>query len=310
MCVFLSHYVIISLRVFYSPECSAVWIAMMIAKLGASSSRAVQVLFSNKAIVSVMGNQVRFQIRVFDVNARHPVVGPHVRLYAVRKDKPVPWPMRLIQPNDELGGSLFLSLPQVICHHIDLYSVLHPPKADNPLLAEKNGLDLRETDSATCKRTEVVCPVCSETFGMHDQWIRHVKYLQLAESLGQTPALAAHGRIQGVELSLDRYKPTTNLDILRTYFEQEISEVICAVEGTDPLTSGAFSALHSYQASDILWDHGSSFHPCISVDSSTYRVDLDRFHDISKTPVTRRHHQLSSRPHDSFFAANHDQPNR
>ena len=214
-------------------------------------------------------------------------------------------PLRLLQPNDELGGSLFLSLPQVIFHHIDLYSVLHPPKVDNPLVAAKNGLDLRETDSTTCKRTEVICPVCSETFGTHDQWIRHVKYLQLAESLGKTPSLAAHDRIQEVELSLDRYKPTSNLETLRAHFEQEISEVICVVEGTDPLTSGAFSALHSYQASDIVWNHKSAFHPCISVDSSTYRVDLDLFHDIVKTTGVKRHHQLSSRLHDSFFAANH-----
>ena len=272
----------------------------MIAKLGDSSARAVQMLLSDKAIVSAINGQMRLQIRIFDVNARHPVVGAHVRLYAMMKEKPVPRPLRLVQPNDELGGGLFLSLPQVISHHIDLYSVLHPPKFDNPLMNRKNGLDLREVDSSTYKRAEVSCPICSETFGTHDQWVRHVKYLQIVESLGKSPALGKHASIRQVELDFDGYKPTTNLDVLRAHFEQEISEVICVVEGTDPLTSGAFCAMHSYQAKDIVWDLGSVFQPCISVESGTYRVDLDRFHDVIKRGGGRQQ-QVSTRFHDAFF---------
>ncbi|GKY94721.1 hypothetical protein MPSEU_000437600 [Mayamaea pseudoterrestris] len=281
---------------------NAVWIALMIAALGDNSQRAVQVLFSEKAIVSVHGSQTRFQVRIFDVNAKHPVVNAHVRLYAMMKDKPGPRSLRLVQPDDELGGGMFLSLPQVISHHIDLYSILHPPKADNPLLENKNGLDMREADSSIGKRGEVSCPVCSENFGTHNQWVRHVKYMQIAESVGKTPRPGAHGKIRELELDLDRYKPTSNLEVLHSHFDQEISEVVCVVEGTDPLTSGAFCAMQSYQSSDIVWDHGSAFHPCISVDSDIYRVDIDRFHDITKKTSGGRQHQVSTRVHDSFFA--------
>ena len=273
----------------------------MIARFGASSTRAVQVLFSEKAIVSVVAGQTRLQVRVFDVNAKHPVVSPHVRMYAMLKEKPVPRPLRLIQPNDELGGGLFLSLPLVVSHHIDLYSVLHPPKADNPLFGEKGGLDLRQADAFTRKRIEVACPVCSESFGTHDQWVRHVKYLQIVEGRGKFPSLDKHGAIRQVELDLDRYKPTMNLDMMKAHFEQEISEVICVVEGIDPLTSCAFSAIHSYQAADIVFDQSSAFHPCISVDSGVYRVDLDRFHDITEKHASSKQRQLSNRDHDAFL---------
>jgi hypothetical protein len=90
------------------------------------------------------------------------------------------------------------------------------------------------------------------------------------------------------------------LQVLKAHFELEISEVICVVEGIDPLTSGTFTALYSYRAEDIVWDNGAVFHPCIRVDSDIFRVDLDRFHQIDSKPDGRQQ-QMSIRLHDSFF---------
>ena len=40
--------------------------------------------------------------------------------------------MRLTNPNDELGGMLFLATPQLVSHRIDRWSPLFPPKAFAP----------------------------------------------------------------------------------------------------------------------------------------------------------------------------------
>ncbi|GKY94722.1 hypothetical protein MPSEU_000437700 [Mayamaea pseudoterrestris] len=276
-------------------------ISILIARMKNAARRAVQLVFAKKAVVSVVNGQTRLQIRAFDINARHPIVGAHVRLYAVTKDRPVPRRLRLLQPNDVTGGHLFLSLPLVVSHHIDLYSILHSPRPDNPLLRHSHGMDLRQADSATCNRDDVVCRICSETFGTHEIWVRHVQYKKIAESVAGVSTKRSHLGVGQVELDLNSYKPTTNLSILKTHFEQEISEIICVVEGIDPLTSGAFSAMHTYRASDIVWEEHAAFHPCISADSGTYKVDLDRFHEIVNVPSASRQHQVSTRVHDSFF---------
>jgi hypothetical protein len=281
-------------------------IAIIIARIANSENRAVQVVFSNKAIVSLMGGQVRFQVRVFDVDSRLPVVEAHVRLYAVTKERPVPRPLRIIQPNDELNAMLFLSLPQVICHHIDLHSILHPSVPNNPLTEICNGLTLRQADSTTCNREEVVCPVCGENFGTHERWVNHVRYQQIIEEVDKIRASGSHLGVSPQDLEIDRYKPTHNLQQLKDHFEQEISEVIVVVEGINPLTSGTFAALHSYQADDIVWDHSASFHPCVIVEEDIFRVDLDRFHDIL-THSSRRHQQMSIRYHDAFFRGAQEQ---
>jgi hypothetical protein len=100
--------------------------AFFYTSLAKSSARGIQVLFSNKAIVSTEGDQVRLQIRIYDLDPTHPVVEAHVRLYAWTKHRPVPRPLRLLQPNDELGALLYMSMPTVVTHHIDTYSMLHP----------------------------------------------------------------------------------------------------------------------------------------------------------------------------------------
>jgi hypothetical protein len=281
-------------------------IAIIIARIANAANRAAQCIFSSKAIVSIEGNQVRFMFRVFDVDSRHPVVEAHVRLYGVTKDRPVPRPLRTIQPNDDLGGMLFLSLPQVVSHHIDIYSLLHPPQdghvhaQDSVNVHSNQGLVLRQVDSATCSREEVVCFVCGDDYGTHERWVRHVKFQQRLERKNGYPVEGTHLAIQPHELTGDRFLPEQDLKTLQNHFMDNISEVICLVEGIDPLTSGSFTALYSYRAADIIWENGATFKPCLRVEQDMFRVDLDRFHDVLRKP-SRRQHQLSIRLHDSLF---------
>jgi hypothetical protein len=59
-----------------------------------------------------------------------------------------------------------------------------------------------------------------------------------------------------------------------------LQELICVVEGIDPLMSGTFQALHSYTPEDIEW--GARFVPCLTSTTactSTF-VDLKLFHQV------------------------------
>jgi hypothetical protein len=253
-------------------------------RIARGEARAIQVVFSRKAIVSVVRGQVRFQMRVFDVDSTYPIVDAHVRFYGVRRNRPVPQQLRLVQPNDELNGMLFLSLPSVISHHIDYYSMLHPPVPSLPV--PRSGLTLRQADSITGNREEMICPSCGENFGTHERLVKHIRYLQLIEEHDEIEMEGSHRAISEDDLIPGSLHPTScnDLTILQEYFHDEISEVILVVEGIDPLSSLTFQALQSYRLEDIIWSNTASFHPCIAVDNGrTLRVDLDRFHDVDMT---------------------------
>jgi hypothetical protein len=287
--------------------------AFFYSRLAKCDARGAQVVLSNKAIVSLVNNQLRFQVRVYDIDAASPVIEAHIRIYAVTKSRPVPRPLRLIQPNDEFGAMLFLSLPSVVSHHVDLYSTMHPPR-ETPV--GTGGLLLRQADSVTGMREEFICPVCGESYGTYERWSKHIKYQQLVETQEDYPIEGSHREIpaelfEPIEPTV--CTPTTDVEELKDYFDQEISEIICVVEAIEPIGSGTFSALHSYRIEDIVFHPGASFTPCIEAvktDRDEYLlVDLDRFHGIEinkeaikEVKVKRRQPQRSLRPHDSFFS--------
>ena len=131
--------------------------AFFYTSLAKSSSRGIQVLFSNKAIVSTEGDQVRLQIRIYDLDPTHPVVEAHVRLYAWTKHRPVPRPLRMLQPNDELGSLLYMSMPTVATHHIDAYSMLHPTNnVEYPV--DPSGLVVRALSSRLLSNIHAMIP--------------------------------------------------------------------------------------------------------------------------------------------------------
>lgn len=321
---------------------NAFLLAFLYSRVARAESRTAQVLFSDKAIVSVVsqpghtadptdssGNgtaaaissssptspsaatpalsqQVRFQVRVYDVDAKHPVVEARCRMYAVLRNRAVPRPLRLLQPNDEVGAPLFLSLPSVISHHIDPYSALHPPST---LPVATAGLNLRQVDSLISNREEVCCPICGESYGTHQRFVNHVNQHVRNETAFNYPIEGTH-RSLTPELLLP--PPQPSLSELQTYFQQSVAEIIVTVSGQDPLTSGSFQALQSYRCEDIVWDAGAVFHPCIvaDYDAESMRVDLDRFHQVddaayltTQSERSRQHctsHSL--RASDQFFA--------
>jgi hypothetical protein len=217
--------------------------AFFYARVARADNRGAQVVLSNKAIVSVVDGQVRFQVRVYDVDASNPVVEAHIRMIAIMKEQPAPRPLRLIQPNDELGGMLFLSSPAVVTHHIDIYSVLHPPRVTpvNP-----SGIILRQADAATGSREEYVCEICGECYPTFERWRDHVKYQRLVEEIegyaidGTHLSLSKSGFMSAASES---HTATVDIEALKAHFAKEVSEVICIVEGIEPISSGTFSSV-------------------------------------------------------------------
>jgi hypothetical protein len=303
--------------------------AFFYSRIAKCDSRGAQVILSKKAIVSMVDGAIRFQARCYDVDAANPVVEAHCRMYAVTKQRPVPRPLRLLQPDDDMGAMLFLSVPYVVSHQIDLYSILHPP---HPTPVASAGLNLRQADSLNGSRDDVICPVCGESYSTYQRWRNHVMFSRLIETNDEYP-------VKGTHLELDpkdfepaeptRFMPTHSTDELKEYFENEVSEVICVVEGIEPFSSGSFAALQSYQFEDIVFDRNARFRPCVEAlmddENRCIRVDLDRFHEIDivdedecmplnmcpkslarKEPATTTvgaiQKQRSNRTHDSFFS--------
>jgi hypothetical protein len=285
--------VIIFFQMVWSMLFNAFLITFLYNRVGRSETRSTQVIYSSKALVSIVDGQIRFQVRIFDCDAKHPVVEAHVRFYCVMKHRPVPRPLRLLQPDDELGGMLFLSFPTVVSHNIDMYSLLHPPQAT--ILMNPKGLVLRQVDGDSENRCDVVCPVCGELFGNFERWSNHVRFQQVTEAQDEFP-------IEGTHLSLDvseleaqpgTTKPVTDLELLKEHFRRNVSEILCLVEGIDPMQSGTFQALQSYRFEDIVWEPYSQFSPCLSLEKKytpatpvdqIFSVDLDLYHDIIPDP--------------------------
>ena len=283
--------VTIYFQMVWSMMFNAFLFSFFFARLARADLRAIQVVFSKQAIVSFddVTQQVRFQVRVYDVDARHPVVEAHARLYVVRRLAPVPRLLRILQPNDEFNSMLFLSMPSVIHHHIDVHSLLHPATPSPAGGAKTAGVMLRQADSLTHNREEFICPICSENFGSPRALERHVRYQQLVEQIGNYPIHEMHRSITADALQkyLAAATPISDLNRLRTHFEAEIVELICVVEGIHPMTSGTFQALQSYRSEDIVWDAKATFHPCLTVANTKekgehFLVDLDRFHRVDR----------------------------
>jgi len=282
---------------------NAFLLAFLYARFGRSETRSNQVINSRKALVSIVNGQVRFQVRLFDADAGHPVVEAHVRMYCVMNHRPVPRPLRLLQPDDELGGMLFLSFPTVISHHIDLYSLLHPPTAPPVGIVTPSGLVLRQVDGKTSSRDDVICPICGESYGHLGRWKNHVRYQQIAEAKDDFPLEGTHLslNLDEIEKFHDSMTPTKDLKELKQFFRNNVSEVICVVEGIDPLQSGTFQSLHYYRYEDVVWDEYSQWAPCLTVvgqaqqkktDERMFQVDLDRYHDIVPDEAALREKQL------------------
>lgn len=137
--------------------------------------------------------------------------------------------------------------------------------------------------------------------GTRKRWIDHVRYQQIIENHDGFPVDGTHLSLEEADLRYQSH-PKVTLTELQQYFKQELSEIICVVEGIDPLMAGSFQALQSYRYEDIVFRRDASFAPCLRMGDHEGHVDLDRFHVIERNPFRNsRIKSHSLRSHDSVF---------
>ena len=162
---------------------------------------------------------------------------------------------------------------------------------------------LREVDSRTGNREEIVCPVCGESYGDFDRLRNHIRYNQIVEKKDDFPVKGSHlelkfeGEDEDAKVDGDGHKAKLDGDgtdekatpvpkrMPRPTMEEiqaklPLQELIVVVEGIDPLTSGTFQALHSYIPEEI--EYSARFVPCLTStkEMKATFVDLDKFHKV------------------------------
>ena len=202
-------------------------------------------------------------------DSAHPLVECHARMYLI-DHKMKFHPLRLLEPNDDLGGVLYPSAPTSIIHHIDHHSALSP--SSMPLTESDHGLALRSVDSATANREEIICPVCGEGYGTYDRLMKHIEYTRIVEKQDEYPVEGSHLGFEMPDTS-----PITLAEVQR-HIERKLSEIVVVVEAIDPQLSGTFQSVQSYKYDDI--EFGADFEKCMFTRDSKFVVDLLKFHGI------------------------------
>lgn len=283
--------VAIYFQMVWSMMFNAFLFAFFFARLARTDSRGSQVLFSNKAILEKRKDgKWFFHARIYDLDSSQPLVEAHVSMYVAswvdydqqkdsRKQPHLLHAMRIIQPNDELGGSFYTSVPSTATHCIDAYSPLAPKSARRKVnKVGSHGLVLRDVDCLTESRSGVICPVCGESFGTHDSLKKHVRYNATLEKDSNLPIKGSHRDPNLIKSHMFKPFNLSEEDLLENLKDKEIMVVVEAIE---PMVSGTFQAVQSYTAEDI--NIGGWFAPCMfySPGVSSVQVDIDKFHEIN-----------------------------
>eukprot|EP00590_Aulacoseira_subarctica_P007745 CAMPEP_0172419682 /NCGR_PEP_ID=MMETSP1064-20121228/6078_1 /TAXON_ID=202472 /ORGANISM="Aulacoseira subarctica , Strain CCAP 1002/5" /LENGTH=286 /DNA_ID=CAMNT_0013159263 /DNA_START=457 /DNA_END=1317 /DNA_ORIENTATION=- len=264
------------------------------ARLSRAETRSSQILFSNKAVVRKDSTgKLILEVRVYNVDDVHPAVEERVRMMVVHPSSTNECfrrtnyaRLRILSPNDELSSPLFTSLPSIVVHHIDSYSPLVPPKyrpeENNASMVGSFGLSLREVDCWTGMRDKgIPCPICGIGFNTYEKLWAHIRTYQLIDKNSKLEIEGSHQQLGNVnDDKIKSMKPKTpSLSELQDFWNSSDMEVIVAVEGIDPLMSGTFMALQSYQKDDIVF--GAEFENCLKNDGLARFVDFDLFHKIA-----------------------------
>lgn len=294
---------------FFEPECRAVQIAITLemistmlfnaflaaflwVRFARCEQRGTQVVFGNKAIIEFKDGRWQFHVRLYDLDSRLPVVEAHVRFYCISwcnydnqikrsEQSQLTQIMRIVSPNDDLGATIFASIPLNVTHHIDVYSPLAPEHLKRSVnsslnLFHANGLILREADQMCGYNSACYCPICGETYETFENLQRHIKFNRVLEDAN--PALPISGTHR--DENILKQSVAERVQITKNDIRESLrgKEVLVLVEGIEPMMSGTFQAMHSYKIDDIVFD--KCFAPCVSQIDGKAVVDLDRFHEV------------------------------
>eukprot|EP00929_Paragymnodinium_shiwhaense_P055020 TRINITY_DN27598_c0_g1_i4.p1 TRINITY_DN27598_c0_g1~~TRINITY_DN27598_c0_g1_i4.p1 ORF type:complete len:446 (-),score=52.46 TRINITY_DN27598_c0_g1_i4:195-1532(-) len=238
----------------WSSVLNAMMISVIYTRISRATVRANSVCFTDKAIIAKIGDSFYLLFQAVDFR-KHQLCEAHVRLYCIQHaetDAGVSFQsraMRLQHPDDELGGTLLLALPQMIVHRIDAWSPLCP---------------------ATAQRHAGGTPANSFQFP-------------------EIPQRAADGENGNRDSQLppgeNPLSGLTASDIGQHIVDNEL-EILVLVEGIEPLTSSTLQARHSYCADDIVFN--ACFQRCVFKEADgACRVNLTAFHEL--VPMNHGH---------------------
>uniref|UniRef100_A0A7S4QR08 C2H2-type domain-containing protein n=1 Tax=Ditylum brightwellii TaxID=49249 RepID=A0A7S4QR08_9STRA len=310
--------VCIYFQMVFSMMFNAFLFAFFFAGLSRCNNRGWQIIFSDKAIIRRDPHTGRysFHVQVYDADCSHPLVEAHVRFYAIRRRFSVTGssvtspssmflqhhnlkfdPMRITNPDDELGAFMFASVPHSVSHHIDAYSPILPPSRrgayedgkihiHSGFVCDSAGLNLREMDSLVGNRAGLQCTVCGETYTTTQNLVRHIRSCQFDEERDNYPIKGSHRELDVASIISDVSKdpmshqqrngtfPSMNeaatngnanseqwYDDFREYLTTSNIEILCVFEAIEPLFSGTFQSIQSYTIEDISF--GGDFAPCM-----------------------------------------------
>lgn len=122
---------------------NALLIGILYARISRGTKRSSSIAFSDRAVIREIKGKLYFMFQVCELR-KHQLTEAHVRCYALCSPvEPTDerggenhsdendignavnvrqYPMRLVHPDDELGGTLLLALPSVVVHEIDAWS--------------------------------------------------------------------------------------------------------------------------------------------------------------------------------------------
>lgn len=267
--------------------CDSVCVGLVFARLSRAQTRAATIVFSDCAVMRRIHGKLSIMFQVAEMR-KHQLVEAHVRCYAVSRHRcadssPLFYfrsdMMRLVKPDDELGGMLFMAFPNVIVHNIDHFSPLQPPpihqssmgfiKQPNP--SKENifpGVIQRDCDVENGSRDLVHDPD-------HPSVIVGNQEIEPKIPPSIVPGSASAEAAQRAYAAEE--------EKIKKYLMEHRVEIICLVEGIDAVTSDTIQARHSYCFEDIMWHF--DFVPCLLEDEDgAAQLDFEQFHKVFPVP--------------------------
>jgi hypothetical protein len=273
--------IIIIFESFVSALFNSLTLGIFFGKFQRGATRGISVQFSKNALIRVINGSPHLMFRVVEARKLQ-LVEAHVRVYAIyhtrggHKDEVQLFqhrPLRINQPDDQLGGMLLLMLPTLVTHQVDPWSPLMPPGCMATNSKSMNSYAFpdvfqRANDAEQGQFTFVECDISGEGFSTEEAHRRHHQNEGYVYPCSSTPEVMGVEKIMGS---------------LKEYFESCEMELLVLVEGIDPTMSATLQAVYSYKVEDILFDT-HDFVPCVfrdlPYDGGRPKIDFAKFHEV------------------------------
>eukprot|EP00047_Mylnosiga_fluctuans_P008206 m.6459 g.6459 ORF g.6459 m.6459 type:complete len:429 (-) comp2098_c0_seq2:208-1494(-) len=240
----------------------AMCVSLVFLRLSRSTRRGLSVLFSSKAVMTLIRGQWHLLFQVADCRSLQ-AIDVSIRCYAVRHVKDARGRgayfqyhnMRLNHPADDLGGRVLLEVPCLVTHRLDAWSPLTPP--DNPAASVSN----------TFRYPDVLQRAADYDAGN--------RYVANDELPTLQPSNCPPHRLPGGSV-----RALTQDEIMKFWIESSV-EIVVVLEGIEHISAGSFQKRYSYRPEDIVWNE--MFVPLVNIGPDGFCVvDLTKLHDTEQ----------------------------